>query len=101
MRRQALAARPVEMAFFQNITVAVLLLAAVPLMGLPPAAATGRAAARGPAGDARCCCWPGPMLAPSALFVDHRIFSFLWAIAAWLAGVRRDACPCSLWPGLR
>jgi S-adenosylmethionine uptake transporter len=36
MRQQALAARPVEIAFFQNMTVAVLLLAALPLAGLPP-----------------------------------------------------------------
>jgi S-adenosylmethionine uptake transporter len=36
MRQQALAARPVEIAFFQNATVAVLLFAAVPFAGLPP-----------------------------------------------------------------
>ncbi len=36
MRQQALAARPVEIAFFQNITVAALLLLAVPLVGAPP-----------------------------------------------------------------
>ena len=36
MRQQALAARPVEIAFFQNIIVATILLAAVPVMGMPP-----------------------------------------------------------------
>jgi S-adenosylmethionine uptake transporter len=36
MRQQALAARPVEIAFFQNMTVAAVLLLAVPFAGLPP-----------------------------------------------------------------
>lgn len=36
MRQQALAARPVEIAFFQNITVAALLLLALPVAGVPP-----------------------------------------------------------------
>lgn len=36
MRQQALAARPVEIAFFQNLTVSAALLAAAPIVGLPP-----------------------------------------------------------------
>ncbi len=36
MRQQALAARPVEIAFFQNLTVAAVLLCALPLAGVPP-----------------------------------------------------------------
>ncbi len=36
MRQQALAARPVEIAFFQNVTVAGVLLLAMPLAGVPP-----------------------------------------------------------------
>lgn len=36
MRQQALAARPVEIAFFQNLTVAGVLLLALPLAGAPP-----------------------------------------------------------------
>jgi S-adenosylmethionine uptake transporter len=35
MRRQALAARPLEITFFQSLTIAVLWLAALPLFGLP------------------------------------------------------------------
>ena len=89
MRQQALAARPVEIAFFQNMTVAVLLLAAVPLMGLPPL----------PTGH-----WPSLLLA-SALALSSMLLlawayaragaaylstteysSFLWAIVlGWLA----------------
>jgi S-adenosylmethionine uptake transporter len=36
MRQQALAARPVEIAFFQNATVSAVLLLAVPFAGMPP-----------------------------------------------------------------
>jgi len=36
MRQQALAARPVEIAFFQNLTVSLLMLLAVPFAGMPP-----------------------------------------------------------------
>jgi len=36
MRQQALAAKPVEIAFFQNLTVSLLMLLAVPFAGLPP-----------------------------------------------------------------
>ena len=35
MRQQALAARPVEIAFFQNLTVATLLIAVMPFAGVP------------------------------------------------------------------
>ena len=36
MRQQAVAARPVEIAFFQNLSVSLVLMSAVPLLGLPP-----------------------------------------------------------------
>jgi S-adenosylmethionine uptake transporter len=36
MRQQALAAQPVEIAFFQNLTVSLLMLLAVPFAGVPP-----------------------------------------------------------------
>jgi S-adenosylmethionine uptake transporter len=35
MRRQSLAARPLEIGFFQNITVATLMVASIPLLGAP------------------------------------------------------------------
>jgi S-adenosylmethionine uptake transporter len=35
MRRQSLAAKPLEIGFFQNITIATLMIAAVPLLGIP------------------------------------------------------------------
>ena len=43
MRQQALAAKPLEINFFQSLTIAILWLAAIPFLGLPewPAADTG------------------------------------------------------------
>ncbi len=35
MRRQSLAAKPLEIGFFQNITVATLMVAAIPVLGTP------------------------------------------------------------------
>jgi len=88
MRQQALAARPVEIAFFQNLTVSLLMLLAVPFAGLPPL----------PAGH-----WPEILLATllgiasqlllawayaragAAYLSTTEYSSFLWAMAlGWL-----------------
>lgn len=89
MRQQALAARPVEIAFFQNLTFSAMMLLAVPVAGFPPL----------PDGH-----WPGIALAAllaissqlllawayaragAAYLSSTEYSSFLWAMAlGWLA----------------
>ncbi len=66
MRRQALAAKPLEISFFQNLTVAVLLAASIPFLGAPA--------------------WPGPewgwiIVAAMMSFAGILLFAFAYARA--------------------
>ena len=88
MRRQALAALPVEIAFFQSLTVATTLILAVPFAGLPPLPAghwleSTIAAVLGIA-SLLLLAW-GYARAGAAYLSSTEYSSFLWAMAlGWL-----------------
>ncbi|MDP9086651.1 MAG: DMT family transporter [Pseudomonadota bacterium] len=66
MRQQALAARPVEIAFFQNLTVSLLMLLALPFAGLPAL----------PSGH-----WPEIMLAALLATISQLLLAWAYARA--------------------
>jgi S-adenosylmethionine uptake transporter len=89
MRQQALAARPVEIAFFQNLTVAAALALAIPVMGLPPVpvahGGTLFVAAVLALGSMLLLAWAYAR-AGAAYLSTTEYSSFLWAMAlGWLA----------------